>query len=168
MYRKENFGGLAVLLLFYTIFAYDFGDAHSGRTDANGGHYNRKTGEYHYHGGGNYSNFVPQRQVTSRKQSPVQRRAIATANIDVKHNVKRLSWCLAGAGCGVVSFTYAVLDTPQVPAMRLLGESPAYIEYYTAEYQSKVKDERVTYTCLGWGTTSLMLSFLYLVSVGAD
>ena len=111
---------------------------------------------------------MPQRQVTSRKQSPVQRRAIATANIDVKHNVNRLSWCLAGAGCGVVSFTYAVLDTPQVPAMRLLGESPAYIEYYTAEYQSKVKNERVTYTCLGWGTTSLMLSFLYLVSVGVD
>ena len=26
-------------------------DAHSGRTDANGGHWNRKTGEYHYHHG---------------------------------------------------------------------------------------------------------------------
>lgn len=26
--------------------------AHSGGTDANGGHYNRKTGEYHYHNGG--------------------------------------------------------------------------------------------------------------------
>lgn len=26
--------------------------AHPGRTDANGGHYNRKTGEYHYHNGG--------------------------------------------------------------------------------------------------------------------
>ena len=25
--------------------------AHPGRTDANGGHYNRKTGEYHYHSG---------------------------------------------------------------------------------------------------------------------
>lgn len=25
--------------------------AHSGRTDANGGHYNRSTGEYHYHHG---------------------------------------------------------------------------------------------------------------------
>jgi len=24
--------------------------AHSGRTDSRGGHYNRKTGEYHYHG----------------------------------------------------------------------------------------------------------------------
>lgn len=29
--------------------------AHSGRTDANGGHYNRKTGEYHYHNGGGSS-----------------------------------------------------------------------------------------------------------------
>ena len=26
--------------------------AHSGRTDASGGHYNRKTGEYHYHNSG--------------------------------------------------------------------------------------------------------------------
>lgn len=32
-------------------FAYDFGYTHPGRTDANGGHYNRKTGEYHTHGG---------------------------------------------------------------------------------------------------------------------
>lgn len=26
--------------------------AHPGGTDANGGHYNRKTGEYHYHNSG--------------------------------------------------------------------------------------------------------------------
>jgi hypothetical protein len=26
--------------------------SHPGRTDANGGHYNRKTGEYHYHNSG--------------------------------------------------------------------------------------------------------------------
>ncbi len=29
--------------------------AHPGRTDAKGGHYNRKTGEYHYHNGGHAS-----------------------------------------------------------------------------------------------------------------
>lgn len=28
------------------------GWTHSGGLDANGGHYNRKTGEYHYHRGG--------------------------------------------------------------------------------------------------------------------
>ena len=26
--------------------------SHSGRTDSRGGHYNRKTGQYHYHNGG--------------------------------------------------------------------------------------------------------------------
>ena len=32
--------------------------AHSGRTDANGGHYNRTTGEYHYHNGGTSSKSI--------------------------------------------------------------------------------------------------------------
>ena len=34
-------------ILIITTFAY----AHSGRTDSKGGHYNRSTGEYHYHHG---------------------------------------------------------------------------------------------------------------------
>ena len=97
------------------LLACDVVLAHSGRTDKYGGHYNRMTGEYHYHGGGSSTYFVPQGQFASRKQSLTQQRAIATANIDVKHNVNRLSWCLAGAGCGVVSFTYAILNAPQVP-----------------------------------------------------
>ena len=51
MHRKLNFGILSVLLLISVLFAYDLGHTHSGRTDSKGGHYNRKTGEYHYHGG---------------------------------------------------------------------------------------------------------------------
>ena len=72
MYRTENFGALAILLLFSVIFAYDLADAHPGRTDANGGHYNRKTGEYHYHGGGksrtrvNSTPAVPRTEVVTR------------------------------------------------------------------------------------------------------
>ena len=48
--KKYRFHGLAVLLilLLSAVFAY----THSGRTDKNGGHYNRKTGEYHYHNAG--------------------------------------------------------------------------------------------------------------------
>lgn len=49
MYRKVNFRILAVFFLVFSILSYDFGDAHPGRTDANGGHYNRETGEYHKH-----------------------------------------------------------------------------------------------------------------------
>ena len=50
MFRKVNFRVLAVILLISAMFVYDFGYTRPGRTDANGGHYNRKTGEYHKHG----------------------------------------------------------------------------------------------------------------------
>ena len=52
VFRKVNFRVLVVLLLIFAAFAYNFGYTHPGRTDASGGHYNRKTGEYHYHGAG--------------------------------------------------------------------------------------------------------------------
>jgi micrococcal nuclease len=40
---------LFLLLIFWDTNAF----AHPGRLDSNGGHYNRKTGEYHYHRGPN-------------------------------------------------------------------------------------------------------------------
>ena len=42
----------SILLLFLLILFLPFSVfAHPGRTDSNGGHYNRETGEYHYHHG---------------------------------------------------------------------------------------------------------------------
>lgn len=38
---------LVILCFLFSVTAF----AHSGRTDADGGHYNRSTGEYHYHHG---------------------------------------------------------------------------------------------------------------------
>lgn len=40
------------LVLVSGVLFYDSAHTHSGRTDANGGHYNRKTGGYHYHNSG--------------------------------------------------------------------------------------------------------------------
>ena len=40
------------LMLISGVLFYDSAHTHSGRTDANGGHYNRKTGTYHYHNSG--------------------------------------------------------------------------------------------------------------------
>ena len=45
---------IIVLILFCTLFiSFSLTTiyAHSGRTDSSGGHYNRSTGEYHYHHG---------------------------------------------------------------------------------------------------------------------
>lgn len=39
-------------LLLSTVLLCSTVGAHPGRTDSSGGHYNRKTGEYHYHNGG--------------------------------------------------------------------------------------------------------------------
>ena len=41
---------LMLVLLLLILFAFTV-LAHPGRTDSNGGHYNRSTGEYHYHHG---------------------------------------------------------------------------------------------------------------------
>ena len=49
MCRRVNFTILAVFLLVLSVLICDLGYSHPGRTDANGGHYNRTTGEYHKH-----------------------------------------------------------------------------------------------------------------------
>ena len=88
MYKKLNFSIFAILFLLSTVCLDDLGWTHSGRTDANGGHYNRKTGEYHYHGGGRSRSrvsptpAVPRTAVVTRPTpvtqdvtSPVSRRS---------------------------------------------------------------------------------------------
>ena len=49
MYKKVNSSILSVFLLISAGLFYNFGYSHPGGLDANGGHYNRKTGEYHKH-----------------------------------------------------------------------------------------------------------------------
>lgn len=47
MDRIRRFSIVSMIILILIVPA----SAHPGRTDANGGHYNRSTGEYHYHHG---------------------------------------------------------------------------------------------------------------------
>ncbi len=47
--RKSKIFIIPFLTLLLALFLPLLIFAHSGRTDANGGHINRKTGEYHYH-----------------------------------------------------------------------------------------------------------------------
>lgn len=41
-----------VIAAFIILMIPTLGYSHPGRTDANGGHYNRKTGVYHFHNSG--------------------------------------------------------------------------------------------------------------------
>lgn len=47
---KKLFKAVCVIVLLISIFTIAI-SAHSGRTDANGGHYDSSTGKYHYHHG---------------------------------------------------------------------------------------------------------------------
>ena len=49
IYEQWNVSKLALFLLIFTFLTHNLGYARPGRTDANGGHYNRQTGEYHTH-----------------------------------------------------------------------------------------------------------------------
>ena len=95
MYKKLNFGILAVLFLLSTVCVYDIGHTHSGRTDANGGHYNRKTGKYHYHGGGksrtrvNPTPAVPRTTVVTR---PVPVAKDTAGKVSRRSELKLAAW----------------------------------------------------------------------------
>lgn len=157
-----------IISLFSVVWAY----THSGRTDKYGGHHDRINGGYHYHNSGTVGQIPTQPALqaqpvnkpansTSPQQLTTQPQAIFDAKLDAGQHVTAMNWFLAGAGCGVIAFAYAVVDTPKVPPTRLLGKSPDYITVYTVEYQSKAKTKRITNSCLGWGTFGI-LYFAYL------
>lgn len=47
--KRRTFFWIIIAILAFSLCSVSF--AHSGRTDANGGHYDHSTGEYHYHHG---------------------------------------------------------------------------------------------------------------------
>ena len=96
------------LILISGIVFYDFAHTHSGRTDANGGHYNRKTGEYHYHNSGRTrtSTLTTPRPNASLMSYPTEfffgdtacqvTRIIDGDTVEIQYNGKRMSVVLIG------------------------------------------------------------------------
>ncbi len=54
MKKLKGLGVLTLAIALNTQIVF----AHSGRTDSNGGHYNKSTGEYHYHNGGTSASSI--------------------------------------------------------------------------------------------------------------
>lgn len=82
------FCGLTVVIVAL-MFLLDGGGvfSHSGRTDSSGGHYNRKTGKYHYHGTpksstSTYSSTTSNSNIQSR--SNIQDREIAELTSEIR------------------------------------------------------------------------------------
>ena len=151
---------LVLMALTLSLLVCSIVSADPGETDENEGHYNQKTGEYHYH-----------RKVTQPPVAQdiiaVQSQAITDAEMDAITDAQRDStWYGAGFLFGVFGIGAAYVATPSVPPRRLLGKTPEYIVFYTDAYQQAMKKERVeqaTTGCLIWGG---VLAFYYLYSSG--
>ncbi|QDT24429.1 YHYH domain-containing protein [Gimesia chilikensis] len=66
------------------IVSVNFSFAHSGRTDSKGGHYNRRTGEYHFHGRGSSPSTLRLVRTEPRTTSPSIARTTARSSVSTK------------------------------------------------------------------------------------
>ena len=96
----------------------------------------------------------------------VQEQAFLDAHKDVDEYVSGISWLAGGFLCCLVAI-YAAVDTPDVPAMRLVGKSPEYITVYTSEYQSKAKGKRVKNALIGWAVASALSTIYWAIAINA-
>ena len=88
MFKKYGFKTLVILLilLFSAVIAY----THSGRTDRRGGHYNRKTGTYHYHNSGTTRSSTTRSSSSSTYSSNTS--TLARIEATGKHYPTRVQW----------------------------------------------------------------------------
>lgn len=70
--RRVKLKKIVVLLLLFLVFV-SVSLAHSGRTDANGGHMDKKTGTYHYHNSGKSSSSTSSSSSSSKTQTPIKK-----------------------------------------------------------------------------------------------
>ena len=81
MYRTVNSSMLLILLFISAVLVHNFGYSHPGGLDANGGHYNRKTGEYHKHAKKD-SRTQRKSKPTVDKVSPIVDEKLSDAQVD--------------------------------------------------------------------------------------
>ena len=106
---------------------------HSGGTDSSGGHYNRKTGEYHYHGGG------CSRPSTTTKSSTTVTNQTPKVNIEIENDIILIQ--------RIAELTSQLKTTAH--AVDLLSRSITQQQAFNTELNSKIialTDENKTLT----------------------
>lgn len=81
-----------ILFIILVLIISTISFAHPGRTDSNGGHYDRSTGEYHYHGGEKVQNIVTENNKNTNQYKETQnnnnRESKVENNTRITNNIK--------------------------------------------------------------------------------
>ena len=105
-------------------------DAHPGRLDSNGGHYNRKTGEYHYHRGGGSSGSsskstkAKSKSTTSKKSTATNKVTRANKTLTVDEQLKANGFLLSDE----IEEIWEAEQTPNVLDKFTLEQQKAIVE----------------------------------------
>ena len=86
--------------------------------------------------------------ITLAQQTNDAAQAISDAERDAK-SVNTVIWAASGCVFSIFGILLASIHTPTVPAYKLLGKSPEYVEYYTSTYQQSVKNDQIADATLG-------------------
>ncbi len=89
-----------------------------------------------------------------------QELAILHATRDAQHSNQQL-WRIAGFFCNIAGMVGANLLTPTVPATKILGKSPEYVDSYTKTYQQEVRRKRTEHATFGCLTGVLCFGLSY-------
>jgi hypothetical protein len=113
-------------------------EAHSGRTDAKGGHYNRKTGEYHYHGAGPSVDDLPglartKAPTTSRSEARTESPQPRSTNART-HLTPQLGSLSSIRNVEEPEDPPAVAQIVKEPNAKLQSTSRAILDYARREY----------------------------------
>lgn len=98
---------------------------------------------------------LTQQQITDQQQ------AIMDAERDAQQK-DQYAWLGVGFLCGIFGIPIAYLAQPSVPAIKLVGKSPEYVDYYTMTYKEKARNRQVmaaTGGCLVWSAAYLLVIY---------
>lgn len=93
--------------------------------------------------------------VESTIEEQVRSQAIANAQRDAELSVNKLTWQLTGCAGNIFGIGVALIYEPRLPADRLVGKSPEYVEYYANEFRRETKGLQVYHAATGCSVFSM-------------
>ena len=82
-------------------------------------------------------------------EEEIRLRAVADAQRDAQLVINKIIWQLTGCVGNIFGVGAAFIYEPRLPAHRLMGKSPQYVEYYTNEFRRETKGLQVYHAATG-------------------
>ncbi len=100
--------------------------------------------------------------VESTTKEQIHSEAIADAQRDAQLVVNKTIWQLTGCVGNIFGMGAALIYEPRLPANRLMGKSPEYVEYYANEFRRETKGLQLYHATTGCVSSSIGI-FLWFI-----